>query len=401
MGDEKKNLKVLMLSATFYPDVGGKERQALQLSRRLISRGVEVSVLTQHKDGLPDFEILDGIKIYRKIKAVNLFPLWTFSYIRSVYSFLMKNPDLFDVIHCHQIYLCTIAAIKAGKKLKKPVIAKKVSTDFFNDLTVLKKVRFSRFFFNEIFDISGVVAICEKVREETVKDGFPPERIFKIPNGVDIEHFSPTADSTNAPRRFLFVGRLTDKVKGISFIIEGFRQALKLHPGIELHIVGDGEDKESLKKLTVSLNLNESVFFHNMVSDPLEYYRKSDALILASKTEGLSNVLLEAMSSGVPAIATAVGGNPEMLYPQMMGNSPALKDGEIFKATNGILIPYGSAASICRAICEMLASHDLYSEYRKRSRAMMIKDFSLEKIAGDLLALYNDLIEKVARGEKG
>jgi glycosyltransferase involved in cell wall biosynthesis len=186
-----------------------------------------------------------------------------------------------------------------------------------------------------------------------------------------------------------------DDIKGISYIIHGFERVLKKNPEIFLHIVGDGRDRKKLEGLVAELGIGKNVVFYGETKDPVKFYQNSDIFIIASKVEGLPNVLLEAMSCGLACIGTAVGGIPEILHPEGKGEAPAIKKGEIFKASNGILIPYGSEESIALAIETLINDYNLRKRYSVISRETILKEFSFEKITNNYLNLYRDLIKKM------
>lgn len=394
--NNKEKFKILIISSLFYPSVGGAERQSLQLANQLINNGIKVSVLTQYNKSLPEEEQLGEIKIYRKIKTINISHIWTLSYIWSVYKFLMKNKDIFDIVETNQIYLHTIAAVMAGKKLKKPVMAKTLSTGQMNDFSIIKKARLIKFFFKYINQISAVRVICQKMAEEISESGFQKEKIFKIPNGVDANYFKPSNEKDKKDKSIVFVGRLIDEIKGISNILKGFSIALSKNKDLYLHIVGDGNDREKLIALSRELKIEDKVKFHLEVKDPLKIYQESDIMVLASKIEGLPNVLLEAMSCGLACIATNVGGIPEVLHPESLGVAPSIRDGEIFKASHGILIPYGSPESVANAI-EILATDDeLRKKYSALSRERILSEFSFDKVITSYINLCEKLINDVS-----
>jgi glycosyltransferase involved in cell wall biosynthesis len=120
--------------------------------------------------------------------------------------------------------------------------------------------------------------------------------------------------------------------KGIRFLIEAIGR-LKNDP-VELILVGDGNQEEELKELAKGLGVSDRVVFKGYVNhDSIgEIYRNSDLFVLPSQNEGMSNALLEAMASGLPAIVTDTGGTTELL------------DG------NGVIVPMGDSDAIARGV---------------------------------------------------
>ncbi len=143
-------------------------------------------------------------------------------------------------------------------------------------------------------------------------DPFP---VQVIPNGVDTEFFVPP--HSKPPRndtvlRILFVGRFRQQ-KNLPFL---FRQVAQLPPAaFELHLVGDGPEKERLEELARKLGISSAITWHGWLSPAalLPLYQSADCLVNPSLYEGMSNVVLEAMACGLPVIVSKVPGNEELV----------------------------------------------------------------------------------------
>jgi glycosyltransferase involved in cell wall biosynthesis len=143
-------------------------------------------------------------------------------------------------------------------------------------------------------------------------DPFP---VQVIPNGVDTEFFTPPPSRparNNSVLRILFVGRFRQQ-KNLPFL---FRQLAHLPATtFELHLVGDGPEKQRLKGLARKLGIASAMTWHGWISPGAlpQIYQSADCLINPSLYEGMSNVVLEAMACGVPVIASRVPGNDELV----------------------------------------------------------------------------------------
>jgi glycosyltransferase involved in cell wall biosynthesis len=161
----------------------------------------------------------------------------------------------------------------------------------------------------------------------------PPEKILVIPNGIDLNVFSyeAIATSRNASRRelgikdeeclILNIGRLASE-KGHSVLIEAFRRlgdGAGMSQKIRLGIVGDGPLKESLEKANDDLIRSGKLVFYGYDKDVRKYLSSSDIFTLPSFYEGFGIAVLEAMASGVPVIASNVGGIPEIIEDGVQG----------------------------------------------------------------------------------
>lgn len=172
--------------------------------------------------------------------------------------------------------------------------------------------------------------------------GCPPDRCRKHPMGVSLEFFSPTSreeTSPDRPVRILTVARLSEE-KGLQYGLQAIRRVADTHPNIEYHIVGHGPLRAELEARCQDLDLERSVYFHGLKSQPevRDWYQKADIFLLPSITgsqgerETQALVLQEAQAMKLPVVATDIGGIPEGLRPGHSGyvvpeqNAEALAD---------------------------------------------------------------------------
>jgi glycosyltransferase involved in cell wall biosynthesis len=168
-----------------------------------------------------------------------------------------------------------------------------------------------------------VVTVCDAFRQELVKMGVPRERIHVQHNSIRPE---PAVNKQQASalreqlgidedvRMILAVGRLS-KEKAQMDLLRAFKNLGETHGEINarLVIVGDGPEREPLEAAVASLGLSDRVSFTGQVNNVQVYFVAADVLVNPSHSEGSPYVLLEAMAAGVPIVATAVGGVPEMI----------------------------------------------------------------------------------------
>lgn len=144
--------------------------------------------------------------------------------------------------------------------------------------------------------------------------GISPARLRLLPNVVDTEVFRPGGREANGTVEILGAGRLTGQKRFDRFlrIVARLRQSCGLR--VRATIAGGGPLREELERQAAACGLlPDGVRFAGVVSDLRELYRKSDILLLASDYEGTPNVVLEAMSAGLPVVATRVGGTPDIV----------------------------------------------------------------------------------------
>lgn len=159
----------------------------------------------------------------------------------------------------------------------------------------------------------GVVALSEALSHavEDLTSAPPPPVVY---NGVDTEFWSPARSTPPVVPTVISVGRL-EHVKGHDVLINAMQPLREAIPDVRLILVGDGSRRQKLVEQVHALGLDRNVVFPGALTqaDVRRRLRESTVFCLPSRSEGLSNALLEALSTGVPAVASDVGGIPEVL----------------------------------------------------------------------------------------
>jgi sugar transferase (PEP-CTERM/EpsH1 system associated) len=216
-----------------------------------------------------------------------------------------------------------------------------------------------------------------------------PERIATICNGVDTAKFCPATCKPQAvaPRGFMgpesvvvgTVGRL-QPVKDQATLIRAFAQLAHsdaaIKAKIRLVIVGDGPLRDALTRLVDDLDIGCITWFAGNSQDVSEVLRLLDVFVLPSLAEGISNTILEAMATGLPIIATQVGGNPELV-----------QDG-----VNGRLIPSADGQMLVQALAKYLDHPTLRRDHGAASRRLAVAKFSLKSMLETYQAEYETVL---------
>ncbi|HRF11518.1 MAG: TIGR03088 family PEP-CTERM/XrtA system glycosyltransferase [Candidatus Accumulibacter phosphatis] len=217
------------------------------------------------------------------------------------------------------------------------------------------------------------------------------ERVTQIINGVDTEHFCPSSLRSRQflPERFAgpdamvigTVGRI-QAVKDQETLLRAFaklvRDGAQTGSRARLVIVGDGPLRENLIRLADSLGVSALTWFPGSVSNVAEMLRTFDLFVLPSLAEGISNTLLEAMASGLPLVATATGGNLELV-----------EDG-----VNGQLFVPGDVDALTRLLSRYLAEPAMLSAQGSNARAMAVRRFSLPTMLAGYQAVYEEFCDQ-------
>ena len=230
--------------------------------------------------------------------------------------------------------------------------------------------------------IHGWSAVSQDLANSlTEKVGIPATKISHICNGVDLSRFERLnvrrqIPNFSAPEHIVFgtVGRLQD-VKEQWLLIE----ALALLPTLTAHaenarvvVVGDGPMRVRLEKAIAERNLSAQVLLAGAQNNVPNWLQSLDVFCLPSRAEGISNTILEAMASGLPVIATRVGGNPELVVDQK----------------TGLLVPHSDAQALARAMALLLDNEVLRREYADASYARAHREFSIDTMVERYTRLY-------------
>ena len=220
----------------------------------------------------------------------------------------------FDLVLGHFLYPDGVAAARLAQELGLPYVLVAHGSDVHSHCGVPARLTQVR---EAATGAGALIAVSEPLRQRMIELGLPAESAAVLPCGYDPELFRPR--DRGAARRelglgdgtlILFVGMLR-AIKRVDLVLS----ALAKLPGVQLAIVGDGELREKLANQARQLGLERRVRFAG--PQPRErvavWMSAADALVLASDHEGTPTVLVEALAVGTPAVATAVGGIPDLL----------------------------------------------------------------------------------------
>lgn len=216
-----------------------------------------------------------------------------------------------DIIHAH-VYTAGLPAVLIGKLYHLPVVITEGYSAFPRRLLSTVEVLKARF----AFQWSELVLPVSSALQTAIQDYGIRAQFRVVPRAVDPAVFFPRANSNRdeKPRRLLFVGLLVP-VKGVPYLLQALAILHRRRDDWHLDIVGDGPERANYEQLVAQLGLADSVTFHGLKSkrEVAEFMRQADLFVLASVWDSLPSVLLEAMASGLPIVATAVGGIPEIV----------------------------------------------------------------------------------------
>jgi glycosyltransferase involved in cell wall biosynthesis len=224
--------------------------------------------------------------------------------------------------------------------------------------------------------------------DEFKEIGFPESKIVFIPNGVEIPKEKKIL--FEEAKLVMAVARLSLE-KGIDVLLKAWAEVSALHPVLKLIIAGQGPLGSSLKELRQDLRLADSVEFVGSIPNLSEQWRNADLFVLPSRTEGLSNALLEAMSYGLPCIATNVGGNFELIAED---EQKKIMPGKFIIGRNGLLVNPDDVEGLSEAILYLIGNELERQEMGNRARLYIQENYSIDLIADKYIGLYQRMVDR-------
>ena len=359
-----------MVSAGFWPAVGGAERQALELSRELRARGAGVIVLTRRVAGAASREEIHGVPV-RRLRVFGTGALDSLSFLFGALGWLLKHAGDYDAIHAHLAGSPALAAALAGRWLGKPVLVKLGGGRGIGELAVSSRTGLGRLKLRLLAFLGPrFLAVVPDLAVEA-REHLGGASIEVLPNGVDTERFKPVSPQEKRELRarlgwtgtvFLYTGRLSWE-KRLPWFSRIWSEAAKDRDAI-LILVGAGPE---------AIPPAPRVLVLPSVDDAAELYAAADAFVLPSVSEGLSNSLLEAMASGLPVIASAVGGTAE-----------TVEDGK-----TGLLFGKDDDKKAAEQIRRIINDEELRVRLGTGARREVERRYSIARVAERLLELYS------------
>jgi glycosyltransferase involved in cell wall biosynthesis len=216
---------------------------------------------------------------------------------------------------------------------------------------------------------------------------FPESAVSLVPNAVQVESNEGRGGDGHAGRRAVFferfrgkeiiatAGRLSPE-KGHRYLIEAMSSILAGRKNIILLIFGDGPRRDELTRLARKLGCSGSIYFVGFVPDFSQLLEQIDLFVLPSLSEGLPNVVLEALAAGKPVVGTAVGGVPELIA-----------NGE-----TGLLVPPRDSGQLAQAITKLLDDRTLARRLGQAGQELVRKTYSFERQCHLMMQVYKKVL---------
>lgn len=228
-----------------------------------------------------------------------------------------------------------------------------------------------------------IVTVAESTKKLLASNGLPEAKIRLIYNAIDPSEIAPKAPAEEVRRRHGLssshkvvgvIGRLNPE-KGQMVFLRAMATTIRGCPEAKALIIGDGQDRPALERFCRERGLDEHVLFLGYQASVADYYQILDLLVLPSLSEGLPNTVLEAMSFGVPVLATAVGGVPE-----------------IIEKDNGVLVPPNDPDALADGMVELLRNDAVRRRIGQAGRSSLYPRFAPDERVRRIVELYNEVL---------
>ena len=364
-----------IIHVTLSLNVGGLENLVLKLLSKIDRTKYipHVCTMTANSDLVGEF-LANNIPVYVVEKREGI-----------DWSLAFRLRDLFrrlnvEIVHTHNIapYLyATIGAKMAGVSIV-------IHTEHSNLFAHQKKLMSAERILSKFTDV--IISDSEKVTKQLLcGQKIDPNKVKTIINGIDTDSFAESArinlSASQIPENHKVIGivaRLVP-VKNHRLLLEAFSMIRQRSGRTHLVIVGDGPLREKLESEAQRLGIAENVVFLGNRRDVPELMSTFNLFALSSLDEGLSLTLLEAMSSGLPIVATEVGGNPEV----------------VIHGETGFVVPSQNPIAFAQACVKLLSDDNLAREMGRRGLERVRKFYSLDKMTRRYEQVYERLTQRI------
>lgn len=393
-----------MLTHHYFPHIGGNGVQCKLLSEELYKSGYRITVVTKKfRRGLPSREVINGIDVLRifclsaifkksvceylyDIRPGNLLGKFLTKALARLFFYIdelvfvvlacfkiVRLKNSIDIIHVHQSHWIAYCGAIAARRIKRHLIVKDATLDGFKELQVMP---FSGIMRESIIESAYFAAISSDIYKSLLLNGIPKDRIFMVPNGVQLPSLENCVVSENFD--ILFVGNFNQgRIKGLDVLIKAVPAVLQKYPALRLFVLGKGDASPYLKLMQELQIPPHTIEFMGRL-DPKKYYSNCAIFVLPSRSEGMSNALLEAMSYGMTCVSTNVSGSNDLIINQR----------------NGLLIEPDNISQLENALLFLFADREQALLFGRNARETIVTNFQMDKAATQYANIYKIILEK-------
>jgi glycosyltransferase involved in cell wall biosynthesis len=319
-------MRILQITADYYPKIGGVERHVRSISEQLAGLGHDVvATMTADERGRPE-KSLGGVRVRRfgSIGAGSAYRVPV-----GLPGYLWRARDRFDIVHVHNYHTAMLPVVAASGP-HRLVVAPHLNDQAHSRVAELLHYPYAPVGRWSLSRASAVICVSQAERQRVLtRLRLAPERVQVVPNGVDISRFRrPEAGAARDPHLLLVAGRL----EAYKRVDRAIAVLAALPAQFKLAIVGDGPLRSFLQDRAASLGVSSRVTFTGRVTDEqlVAWYRRASVLLHFSTAEAFGLTILEAIAAGcrvvcsdIPAFGELARRFPERITLVPTGDSPA------------------------------------------------------------------------------
>jgi len=373
-------MRILIVSDFFVPHYnGGGERRYFEIARRLVEMGHEVDVVSMKIQGVPHHEVIDGIHVHHVGPKIRNPPVRKppdfMRFMLAVFRWICRND--YDIIDA-QTYSPLLPSLLAARLRGIPMVATIHDVSSPQGDQWLQSSGLASVLEGVLMRLpyDGVITVSRSTASALIEVyGRSPEGIHIIPNGVDLELIDSTPPATGD--YIIFVGRLAPH-KHVDHLIDVFRSLSTEFSDLKLEIIGDGVERNRLKRMARKYGISDRISFHHNLRyrEVISLIKGAKVLVLPSTREGFGMVLAEANACSVPVVAYRTGGVVEVI-----------NDGE-----NGFLVEPCDRDSLRKKINLILSNTELRNNMGSKGRKIVEEKFVWDRIVSTLKNTYRVIL---------
>jgi len=367
----KDKIKVLHIIRSF--EIGGAEKLVLKLIREQLNSGDVVPFIAALIDRGPLRK--EALEIGLECHAIGLEGVKYISPMLRFAGIIRKiNPD---IVHTHN-FLAHVNTAPVAKFFRKAVVHTKHGR-------AITSISWAPFIRRWLYNLSDRIVVVSNETGITFREktGVHEKKITVVYNGVDTSAFEryrkdEARKRLGIPESTVVFGTLSrlDRVKDHTTVVNAFADVLSKRKDCLLMIVGDGPERENIERRVQELGISKYVRMVGFTDEVHLYLSAMDLFLQPSREEGLSMTILEAMASGVPVIATPVGGTPEMI-----------EDG-----VTGRLVGVADPRALSSAMVESIEEPERFLQMAKRALEKVKESFTLTAMADGYERVYREVL---------
>ncbi|HTS27234.1 MAG TPA: glycosyltransferase [Bryobacteraceae bacterium] len=374
-GIESRRIRLLQMLTNFH--IGGTERQVANLALGIDSSHFDLHIACLRNSGelLAELETLEVPRPEFRIGP--LYSPKTFWQGIRLARYVRRN--LIQIVHSYGFYP-NVFTVPVARIAGASIVVASIR-DTGDLLTPLQ-----RRLLKMVCRLADCVLVnAEAIRESLIRQGYDPNHIVVIRNGITVPRSERKRRGALLRRelglplsaRLVGVFSRLNRMKGVDYFLDAAAMVAAESPDVCFLVVGDGVIRTELEDQARRLGLDRRIGFAGFRNDVPDLLSEAAVSVLPSLSEGISNTLLESMAAGTPVIATRVGGNPEVVEDEV----------------SGLLVPPRDSAALAAAMSRLLADRELAIRLG-RAGAQRVSDlFSIEHSVHQTEELYQQLID--------